>query len=96
MSFENTGLTLGKNQAKSEKTGRPQRIRLAIEELGPTFIKLGQILSTRPDLVSVDIMEELSLLQDQVPAFSSEEALKAIEDAFGKPASVFDYFDGTP
>jgi len=90
-------LTLGKNQAKSEKTGRPQRIRLAIEELGPTFIKLGQILSTRPDLVSVDIMEELSLLQDQVPAFSSEEALKAIEDAFGKPASVFfDYFDDTP
>lgn len=90
-------LNLGKNQAKSEKTGRPQRIRLAIEELGPTFIKLGQILSTRPDLVPVDIIDELSLLQDQVPPFSSEEALKAIEDAFGKSAGAFfDFFDEIP
>lgn len=90
-------LISGKNNSKPEKHGRPQRVRQSIEELGPTFIKLGQILSTRPDLVPVDIMDELSALQDQVPSFSSEEALKAIENAFGKPAElIFDYFEETP
>lgn len=90
-------LLSGKNNSKPEKHGRPQRVRQSIEELGPTFIKLGQILSTRPDLVPVDIMDELSALQDQVPSFSSEEALKAIENAFGKPAElIFDYFEETP
>lgn len=90
-------LSLGKTQVRIEKTGRAQRIRLAIEELGPTFIKLGQILSTRPDLVAVDLIDELSLLQDQVPPFSSGEALKAVEKAFGKTADAFfDFFDEKP
>ena len=45
----------------------PQRVRLALEELGPTFIKLGQILSTRPDLIPPDFVAELARLQDTVP-----------------------------
>ncbi len=52
-----------------ERLSRAVRVRMAIEELGPTFIKMGQILSTRPDLVPVDFIRELARLQDKVPAF---------------------------
>ncbi len=62
---------------------RGVRIRLTLEELGPVFIKLGQALSTRPDLLPADIALELTKLQDQVPPFSSEKAIEIIHKAYG-------------
>jgi ubiquinone biosynthesis protein len=56
-----------------------QRIKLALQELGPIFIKFGQALATRPDLISVEVADELCSLQDQVPAFAAEQAKKTIE-----------------
>ena len=71
-------------------TGVPQRVRLALEELGPTFIKLGQVLSTRPDLLPAAYIAELSKLQDTVPAvpwdvihpWVSSELEHPLEDVF--------------
>ncbi len=62
----------------------PERLRLAIEELGPTFIKLGQILSTRADILSRDIVDQLAKLQDQVPAVPWPEARAVIEAELGR------------
>ena len=74
-----------------------ERIRLALEELGPTFVKIGQILSTRPFLIPPELTIELTKLQDQVTAFSFAEARKIIELEFGKPLSeLFSAFDETP
>lgn len=64
---------------------RGARLRLALESLGPIFVKFGQILSTRPDLIPDDIIAELRLLQDQVAPFSSDEAIALIEDQLGQP-----------
>lgn len=76
---------------------RGERLRLALEELGPIFIKLGQALSTRRDLLPPDIAEELAKLQDRVPPFDGAIAKKIIEEAYGKPLyQVFDSFDETP
>jgi len=76
---------------------RGQRLRLALEELGPIFIKFGQMLSTRPDLIPNDILVELSRLQDQVPAFPGEQAIALIEAAYEAPLSAsFKDFDATP
>jgi len=73
---------------------RGQRIREALEELGPIYVKFGQSVSTRQDLLPPDIGTELAKLQDQVPPFSGEEALVAVEEAFGQPAGeVFASFD---
>ncbi len=66
-----------------------QRIRMIIEELGPTFIKFGQILATRPDLIPMSLILELRKLQDDVPAFSQSEARKVIETELGGPVSQF-------
>ena len=63
----------------------PVRIRRTLEELGPIFIKFGQILSTRRDLLPDDLANELALLQDRVPPFCGSEARKIIEQAFGHP-----------
>ena len=71
-------------------TPRAVRLRLALEALGPIFVKFGQVLSTRRDLLPVDIADELALLQDRVPPFPSEVAVAIIERAFGK--SVGDIF----
>ncbi|MCZ7362000.1 MAG: hypothetical protein O8C58_01455 [Candidatus Methanoperedens sp.] len=60
-----------------------ERLRLALEELGPTFIKFGQILSTRHDLIPEEYIRELSKLQDRVPAFDYSEAKKTVEKEFG-------------
>jgi ubiquinone biosynthesis protein len=68
-----------------EKLTRPQRLRMAFEELGPTYIKLGQVLSTRPDLVPVDFLNELAKLQDEVPPFPFSEVKEAIEAEFRRP-----------
>ncbi|NOQ18551.1 MAG: AarF/ABC1/UbiB kinase family protein, partial [Desulfobacterales bacterium] len=80
-----------------EKLSRAERVRMAFEELGPTYIKLGQILSTRPDLVPVDFTNELSKLQDNVPTFAFSAAKRIIETEFGSPLEeLFDFFDEVP
>lgn len=67
---------------------RGARLRLALEELGPIFIKFGQLLSTRRDLVPADLADELALLQDQVAPFDSVLARELVEKALGKPISA--------
>lgn len=69
---------------KTDSSAAGPRIRQALEELGPVFVKLGQTLSTRPDLLPPEIAEELAKLQDQVPAFSGSQALEIIREAFGR------------
>lgn len=79
------------------KKPRGERLRLALECLGPIFVKFGQVLSTRRDLMPMDIADELAKLQDQVPPFPSQQALAEIEAAYGRPASeVFAKFDPLP
>jgi len=76
---------------------RAERLRLALESLGPIFIKFGQMLSTRRDLVPPDIADELAKLQDRVPPFPSEQALAVLRHAYGRDAAdVFAEFDPTP
>lgn len=76
---------------------RGQRLREALERLGPIFVKFGQVLSTRRDLLPPDIADELARLQDRVPPFPSAVAVATIEKAFGKPLdAVFTHFDQTP
>jgi ubiquinone biosynthesis protein len=70
---------------------------MAFEELGPTYIKLGQVLSTRPDLVPADIVSELAKLQDEVPPFSFEEVKEVVQTEFGTPAeALFEQLDPQP
>jgi ubiquinone biosynthesis protein len=76
---------------------RGQRLREALQRLGPIFVKFGQVLSTRRDLLPADIAVELALLQDRVPPFPTEVAVATIEKAFGRPLDdVFEYFEPTP
>jgi ubiquinone biosynthesis protein len=76
---------------------RAERLRLALEELGPIFIKFGQALSTRRDLLPPDIADELARLQDRVPPFPGEVARAAIEQSFGKPITeLFSQFELKP
>ena len=74
-----------------------QRIRLALEDLGPTFIKFGQVLSTRPDVIPAELIDELADLQEQVPPFDSEQAKRLVEhDLHGPIDSLFAQFDRDP
>ena len=76
---------------------RGERLRLALEELGPIFVKFGQALSTRRDLLPVDIADELAKLQDRVPPFPGAIAGAMIEKTFGQPlAEIFGSFESTP
>jgi ubiquinone biosynthesis protein len=76
---------------------RAERLRLALEELGPIFMKFGQTLSTRRDLLPRDIADELEKLQDRVPPFSNASALAIVEAAYERPvAEVFARFDESP
>src|SRR5689334_8033092 len=76
---------------------RGERLRLALEALGPIFVKFGQMLSTRRDLLPQDIADELAKLQDRVPPFPSHIALKTLELIYGKPVNeVFLVFDAEP
>jgi ubiquinone biosynthesis protein len=76
---------------------RGVRLRLALESLGPIFVKFGQVLSTRRDLLPVDIADELAKLQDQVPPFASDHAVALIEKSFGRSIeAVFDEFERIP
>ena len=82
---------------RSKGGTRGERIRLALEELGPIFVKFGQALSTRRDLLPADIADELEKLQDRVPPFPGAEARAIVERAYGRPVTeVFDQFDETP
>ena len=76
---------------------RGERLREALESLGPIFVKFGQVMSTRRDLLPPDIADELARLQDQVPPFPSALAVSMIEKSFGRPlAQIFASFDHTP
>ncbi|MFN4350322.1 MAG: ubiquinone biosynthesis regulatory protein kinase UbiB [Hylemonella sp.] len=76
---------------------RGQRLREALERLGPIFVKFGQVLSTRRDLLPADMADELAKLQDRVPPFPSEVAVATIERAFRKPvAQIFSEFEREP
>jgi ubiquinone biosynthesis protein len=76
---------------------RGVRLRRALEELGPVFIKFGQMLSTRRDLLPEDIADELAKLQDDVPPFPEQQSIAIIEKALGKPVGeLFATFDPTP
>ncbi|MBN1828034.1 MAG: AarF/ABC1/UbiB kinase family protein [Deltaproteobacteria bacterium] len=80
-----------------ERLSRVERVRMALEKLGPTFVKLGQILSTRPDLVSADLIRELSKLQDKVPPFPYQQVEKIIAAELGRPVSaIFSEIDEQP
>ncbi|MGB5261494.1 MAG: AarF/UbiB family protein, partial [Gammaproteobacteria bacterium] len=85
------------NWIPRQRGPRAVRIRRTLEDLGPIFVKFGQILSTRRDLLPDDIAEELARLQDDVPPFPGSITRARIEQAFGKPIdSLFDDFDETP
>ncbi|TAG33768.1 MAG: ubiquinone biosynthesis regulatory protein kinase UbiB [Polaromonas sp.] len=76
---------------------RGERLREALESLGPIFVKFGQVMSTRRDLLPPDIADELARLQDRVPPFESALAVSMIEKSFGRPlAQIFASFDHTP
>ncbi len=83
---------------RDQAVDRPgERLAAAFTEMGPSFIKLGQILSTRADLLGDQITEDLALLQDRLPPFPGAEARALIEGEFGRPlASLFASFDDTP
>ncbi|MEO7206519.1 MAG: ubiquinone biosynthesis regulatory protein kinase UbiB [Steroidobacteraceae bacterium] len=76
---------------------RGERLRLALQELGPIFVKFGQALSTRRDLLPVDIADELAKLQDRVPPFPGAVAVAMIEKTFGQPLTdIFGSFESSP
>lgn len=84
-------------QAVNKKKPRGVRIRLALEALGPIFVKFGQALSTRRDFIPIDIADELAKLQDRVASFPGEEAQSIIETCCGKPLQeMFSEFDLNP
>ncbi len=90
-------VTFDKIPKELERLSQPQRLRLAMEELGPTFIKLGQLLSTRPDVLGKEYIHEFSKLQDKVPAVPLEEVKAQIERELGAPAEdLFEEFCKEP
>jgi len=81
----------------AEGPSRPERFRLALEELGPTFIKFGQLLSTRPDIIPLEYVHELGHLQDQVKAESPERIREEVEGQLGgRLEEIFVSFDPAP
>jgi ubiquinone biosynthesis protein len=86
-----------RTKEKTPEVTTYRRIRLALEDLGPTFIKFGQVISTRPDTIPEPLIEELSLLQESVPSFPSDVAMRLVEEELGKPIlSLFKSFDPKP
>ena len=88
---------LGKTAAEIVAISHWGRVRMALEELGPTFVKFGQIMSTRPDMVPQELIIELEKLQDRVPPFSTEDAKRIIEDELGSSVDrIFKDFTDSP
>jgi ubiquinone biosynthesis protein len=88
---------LAKGEEEKTRTSTAERIRLVIQDLGPSFIKLGQIASTRPDLLPPDVITELKKLQENVPPVPFEDVKKVIETSLGQTLEqVFVSFDETP
>ncbi len=79
-----------------ENLNRWERLRMVLEELGPTFIKFGQLLSSRRDMLPIELIEELERLQDRVAPFSGEEAWKTVERELGDAAERFESFNREP
>jgi ubiquinone biosynthesis protein len=87
----------GLKAAKEDDGARPARLRAALEELGPTFCKLGQILSTRPDLIPPELADELATLQDRVPPLNEAEVVQVMEEELGVPwEDVFESIEPEP
>uniref|UniRef100_UPI00405782FF ABC1 kinase family protein n=1 Tax=Candidatus Electrothrix sp. TaxID=2170559 RepID=UPI00405782FF len=94
-----TGLQMINRKPREQifRYSRPERLRMGLEELGPTFIKLGQLLSTRPDFISPNYIEELRKLQDNVPPFSFPDLQQIFREEQGKdPSEIFTDFFVTP
>lgn len=86
-----------KRRERIETLTRAERLRMVVEELGPTFVKMGQILSTRPDLLPPEFLHELQKLQDHVHPFSFEQAKDIVETELGRPLSqAYQSFDENP
>jgi ubiquinone biosynthesis protein len=91
------GLLKTRNGQVLAAESRETRIRLALEELGPTFIKLGQIMSTRPDVVGAELAEELEKLQTRVPPDPPQAVIELVEEELGAPlGDVFMEFSESP
>ena len=99
-SFQRPGirlLTRIVSVGRNLKAPRGERLREALESLGPIFVKFGQVMSTRRDLLPLDIANELARLQDRVPPFDSDVAIAIIEKAFGRPiGQIFASFERVP
>jgi ubiquinone biosynthesis protein len=90
-------VSLGTASRELERLTQAARVRLVLEELGPTFIKLGQLLSTRSDIVPSDILEELKKLQDRIPPVPGVEIMAQIHRELGYPVEeLFEQFEETP
>lgn len=87
---------LMKRAVHTKKTPTPQRVRETFERLGPTFIKFGQILAQRPDIVPDAYLKELEKLEDDVPAFDAAIARQIVEEEIGAVDSIFDEFQDEP
>jgi ubiquinone biosynthesis protein len=91
-------VTLARWLSRKHVPGRPgERLAAALEELGPCFVKLGQALSVRSDLVGDDIADDLAELQDRLPPFPAEQARAIVEEELGAPiAELYESFDDRP
>jgi len=86
-----------KRREKIDTLSRAERVRMVLEELGPTFIKMGQILSTRPDLLPVDVINELIKLQDHVPSFAFDDVKKIVQEELkSRLDEIFEFFEQEP
>ena len=89
------GLVLDRFREAENVASRSEQLRVELARLGPSFVKAGQVLANRPDIVRADYMEQLTKLQDDVPAFDTREAMRIIERELGR--SIDDVFsDITP
>ncbi len=86
-----------RDREKARGHTRPERVRMLLEELGPTFVKLGQIASTHPDVIPEEYIHQLEKLCDDVPPFAFEQVREIIEDELGQPLeALFEHFDERP